>query len=97
MIGIRISVNLKKQKNQEKITFHIQINVDSFSGDSTESNDVLDANDVVVLDGTWSGTCDRDRKQTKKEVKMRVLQRLGVQGWCRVSTVKVQRDIEIKT
>ena len=53
MIGIRISVNLKKQKkNQERITFHIQINVDSFSDDSTESNDVLDANDVVVLDGT---------------------------------------------
>ena len=48
----RISVNLKKQKNQERITFHIQINVDSFSDDSTESNDVLDANDVVVLDGS---------------------------------------------
>ena len=52
MIGIRIRVNLKKQKKQEKITFHIQINVGSFSDDSTESNDVLDANDVVVLDGT---------------------------------------------
>ena len=52
MIGIRISVNLKEQKNQERITFHIQINVDSFSGNSTESSDVLDANDVVVLDGT---------------------------------------------
>ena len=49
---IRIRVNLKKQKKQEKITFHIQISVDSFSGDSTESSDVLDANDVVVLDGT---------------------------------------------
>ena len=42
----------KKQKKQERITFHIQISVDSFSGDSTESSDVLDANDVVVLDGT---------------------------------------------
>ena len=51
-MGIRIRVNLKKQKKQERITFHIQISVDSFFGDSTESSDVLDANDVVVLDGT---------------------------------------------
>ena len=52
MIGIRIRVNLKKQTKTRKDQFHIQISVDSFSGDSTESNDVLDANDVVVLDGT---------------------------------------------
>ena len=39
-------------KNQEMVTFHIQISVDSFFGDSTESIDVLDANDVGVLDGT---------------------------------------------
>ena len=51
-MGIRIRVNLKKQKKQERITFHIQISVDSFSGDSTESSDVLDANDVAVLVGT---------------------------------------------
>ena len=49
---IRVRVNLERQKNQERVTFHIQISVDSFFGDSTESIDVLDATDVGVLDGT---------------------------------------------
>ena len=49
---MRVRVNLERQKNQERVTFHIQISVDSFSGDSTESSDVLDANDVAVLVGT---------------------------------------------
>ena len=52
-MGLRIRANLKRQeKETRKDSFHIQISVDSFSGDSTESSDVLDANDVVVLDGT---------------------------------------------
>ena len=51
-MGIRVRVNLERQKNQERVTFHIQISVDSFFGDSTESSDVLDANDVGVPDGT---------------------------------------------
>ena len=51
-MGIRVRVNLERQKNQEMVTFHIQISVDSFFGDSTESSDVLDVNDVGVLDGT---------------------------------------------
>ena len=32
--------------------FKNEVAVDSFSDDSNESNDVLDANDVVVLDGS---------------------------------------------
>ena len=52
VMGIRVRVNLERQKKQEMVTFHIQISVDSFFGDSTESIDVLDANDVGVLDGT---------------------------------------------
>ena len=51
-MGMRVRVNLERQKNQEMVTFHIQISVDSFFGDSTASIDVLDANDVGVLDGT---------------------------------------------
>ena len=51
-MGMRVRVNLERQKNQEMVTFHIRISVDSFFGDSTESIDVLDANDVGVLDGT---------------------------------------------
>ena len=50
---ISSSEKFEKQKIKKKITFHIQINVGPFSDDSTESNDVIDANDVVVLDGTW--------------------------------------------
>ena len=46
------SKSQETKKKQERITFHIQISVDSFSGDSTESSDVLDTNDVGVLDGT---------------------------------------------
>ena len=49
-MGMRVRVNLERQRT--KVTFHIQISVDSFFGDSTESIDVLDANDVGVLDGT---------------------------------------------
>ena len=50
VMGMRVRVNLERQRT--KVTFHIQISVDSFFGDSTESMDVLDANDVGVLDGT---------------------------------------------